>query len=44
VLLIAVLDNGLTLLNVDSSLQYVVKGAIILVAVLLDRSAARAGR
>jgi ribose transport system permease protein len=44
VLLIAVLNNGLTLLNVDSSLQYVVKGAIILVAVLLDRSAAQAGR
>jgi ribose transport system permease protein len=39
VLIIAVLNNGLTLLNVDSSLQYVIKGTIILVAVLLDRSA-----
>jgi ribose transport system permease protein len=44
VLLIAVLNNGLTLLNVDSSLQYVVKGAIILLAVLIDRSAAHAAR
>ena len=45
VLLIAVLNNGLTLLNVDSSLQYVIKGVIILIAVLLDRSAAaQAGR
>ena len=44
VLLIAVLNNGLTLLNVDSSLQYVIKGVIILLAVLLDRSAAQAGR
>ena len=44
VLLIAVLNNGLTLLNVDSSLQYIVKGVIILLAVLLDRSAAQAGR
>jgi ribose transport system permease protein len=44
VLIIAVLNNGLTLLNVDSSLQYVIKGTIILVAVLLDRSAVPAGR
>jgi ribose/xylose/arabinose/galactoside ABC-type transport system permease subunit len=43
VLLIAVLNNGLTLLSAESSLQYVVKGVIILLAVLLDRSAARTG-
>lgn len=40
-LLIAVLNNGLILLNVNSYYQYVIKGAIILVAVLLDRANAR---
>jgi ribose transport system permease protein len=37
-LLIAVLNNGLILMNVNSYYQYVIKGVIILVAVLLDRS------
>lgn len=36
-LIIGVLDNGLNLLNVSSFYQQVVKGAVILVAVLLDR-------
>ncbi|MDQ0063231.1 ABC transporter permease [Paenibacillus harenae] len=36
--IIGVLDNGLNLLNVSSFYQQVVKGAVILVAVLLDRS------
>lgn len=40
-LLIAVLNNGLIMLNVNSYYQYVIKGAIILVAVLLDRANAR---
>lgn len=37
-LLIAVLNNGLILMNVNSYYQYVIKGVIILIAVLLDRS------
>jgi ribose transport system permease protein len=37
-MIIGVLDNGLNLLNVSSFYQSVVKGAVILVAVLLDRS------
>jgi len=37
VLIIAVLNNGLTLLNVDSYWQKVVTGAVIVAAVLLDR-------
>ncbi|MBR8658698.1 ribose ABC transporter permease [Anoxybacillus sediminis] len=37
-MIIGVLDNGLNLLNVSSFYQAVVKGAVILVAVLLDRS------
>lgn len=37
-LIIGVLDNGLNLLNVSSFYQSVVKGAVILLAVLLDRS------
>jgi len=36
--IIGVLDNGLNLLNVSSFYQQVVKGAVILFAVLLDRS------
>ncbi|RCW47993.1 ABC transporter permease [Paenibacillus prosopidis] len=36
--IIGVLDNGLNLLNVSSFYQQVVKGAVILIAVLLDRS------
>ncbi|MFB6367950.1 ribose ABC transporter permease, partial [Paenibacillus elgii] len=39
-MIIGVLDNGLNLLNVSSFYQLVVKGAVILVAVLLDRSKA----
>ncbi|WP_091741390.1 ABC transporter permease [Marininema mesophilum] len=37
-MIIGVLDNGLNLLNVSSFYQQVVKGAVILIAVLLDRS------
>lgn len=37
-MIIGVLDNGLNLLNVSSFYQSVVKGAVILLAVLLDRS------
>ncbi|HEY3368110.1 MAG TPA: ribose ABC transporter permease [Symbiobacteriaceae bacterium] len=36
-LIIGVLDNGLNLLNVSSFYQQVAKGAVILIAVLLDR-------
>ncbi|WP_309864954.1 ABC transporter permease subunit [Desmospora profundinema] len=36
-MIIGVLDNGLNLLNVPSFYQQVVKGSVILVAVLLDR-------
>ncbi|MFM1654662.1 ABC transporter permease [Brevibacillus sp. B_LB10_24] len=37
-MIIGVLDNGLNLLNVSSFYQLVVKGGVILIAVLLDRS------
>jgi ribose transport system permease protein len=37
--LIAVLNNGMVLLNVNIDAQYVVKGLIILVAVVLERLA-----
>lgn len=37
VFIIAVLNNGLTLLNVDSYWQKIVTGAVIVAAVLLDR-------
>ncbi|MGC5324319.1 ABC transporter permease [Brevibacillus sp. SYSU BS000544] len=37
-MIIGVLDNGLNLLNVSSFYQLVVKGGVILLAVLLDRS------
>ena len=40
-LLIATLNNGLTLMNVNSDFQYIIKGVIILIAVLIDRSSAR---
>lgn len=40
-MIIGVLDNGLNLLNVSSFYQQVVKGTVILIAVLLDRSKAR---
>ncbi|MCP3027213.1 ribose ABC transporter permease [Halobacillus sp. A5] len=36
-LIIGVLDNGLNLLNVSSFYQQIVKGSVILLAVLLDR-------
>ncbi|MOA48413.1 Ribose transport system permease protein RbsC [compost metagenome] len=39
--IIGVLNNGLNLLNVSSFYQQVVKGAVILIAVLLDRSKKR---
>lgn len=44
VLLIAVLNNGMVLLNVNVDAQYIVKGAIILVAVVLERIAVGARR
>lgn len=37
-MIIGVLDNGLNLLNVSTFYQQVVKGAVILLAVLVDRS------
>jgi ribose transport system permease protein len=40
-LLIAVLNNGMTLLNVNTYWQLVIKGVIILVAVLVDQAASR---
>jgi ribose transport system permease protein len=36
-LIVAVLNNGLTLMNVSFYWQLVVKGAVIILAVLLDR-------
>jgi ribose transport system permease protein len=39
--IIGVLSNGLNLLNVSSFYQQVVKGVVILIAVLLDRSKSR---
>lgn len=36
-LIIGVLNNGLNLIGVSSFFQQVVKGAVILIAVLLDR-------
>ncbi|WP_373229348.1 ABC transporter permease [Cohnella sp.] len=42
VFIIAVLNNGLTLLNVDSYWQKVVTGAVIVAAVLLDRLRSKA--
>lgn len=40
-IIIGVLSNGLNLLNVSSFYQQVVKGVVILIAVLLDRSKSR---
>ncbi|MCC7525589.1 MAG: ribose ABC transporter permease, partial [Chitinophagaceae bacterium] len=37
VLIIGVINNGLDLLNVSSYYQQIIKGIIIIVAVLLDR-------
>jgi len=37
-MIIGILDNGLNLMNVSSFYQQVVKGGVILLAVLLDRS------
>ena len=37
-LLIGVMNNGLDLLGVESYYQQVIKGALIVAAVLLDRS------
>lgn len=39
-LIIGVLNNGLNLLNVSSFYQQVVKGGVILLAVLIDRKKA----
>lgn len=36
-LIIAIVNNGLTLLNVERDVQLVIKGAIIIAAVLIDR-------
>ena len=41
-LLIAVLNNGMALLNVNADAQYFAKGLIILAAVVLERAAALA--
>ncbi len=37
VLLIGILNNGMNLLNIDSYFQFIIKGAIIILAVLIDR-------
>jgi ribose/xylose/arabinose/galactoside ABC-type transport system permease subunit len=37
VLLIGILNNGMNLMNIDSYFQFIIKGAIIVLAVLLDR-------
>jgi ribose/xylose/arabinose/galactoside ABC-type transport system permease subunit len=37
-LLLTVIDNGLDLLNVPSFYQYLVKGAILVTAVIIDKS------
>jgi len=42
-LIIAVLNNGLTLMNVSFFWQLVVKGAVIIVAVIIDRVRTQAG-
>ena len=42
-LLIAVLNNGMVLLNINVDSQYIIKGTIILIAVVLERLASRAG-
>jgi ribose/xylose/arabinose/galactoside ABC-type transport system permease subunit len=39
-LLIGVLNNGMVLINVNADAQYIVKGVIILLAVVLERAAA----
>lgn len=36
-LIIGVINNGLTILGVSSFWQYVAKGAVILLAVIIDR-------
>ena len=43
-LLIAVLNNGMNLLNIESALQFTIKGALILVAVLIDQVGGKAAR
>ena len=43
VLIIGVLNNGLNLLGVSSFYQQVVKGVVILIAVLIDRKNKKAG-
>ncbi|MBO6637841.1 MAG: ABC transporter permease [Roseitalea sp.] len=43
-LLIAVLNNGMVLLNVNVDSQFIVKGLIILLAVVLERLASAGGR
>ena len=42
--LIAVLNNGMVLMNVNIDAQYIVKGVIILLAVVLERLAGGGGR
>lgn len=37
VLLIGVLNNGLAILNVDFNTQQVIKGALVVAVVLIDR-------
>lgn len=43
-LLIAVLNNGMNLLNIESALQFTIKGALILIAVLVDQVGGRSSR
>jgi ABC-type xylose transport system permease subunit len=42
-LLIASLDSGLNLMSVDSNFVYVIKGVILLLAILLDVLGKRRG-
>lgn len=32
----AALDNGMSLMNVDASMQYIVRGIVLLFAIMLD--------
>ncbi len=42
-LIIGVLNNGLTLIGVDEFYQWLVKGAVILLAVIVDQMKLKAG-
>ena len=44
VLILGIIDNSFTIMGLDSNLQYIVKGAILIIAVAIQiRSEKRAG-